>query len=665
MKNHVLLAIIFVLFATALSGQKQYVLQSPDGKLKITVSVDKNILYEVNHSGDVLINPSPISMQLLDGRVLGTEAKVSGSKIIRIDQEIASPIYKKALVKDHYNELSLRFKGNYGLIFRAYDDGMAYRFVTDFKTPFIVKNEQVVYHFPSDNKSYFSYVRGNHETIEPQFFNSFENTCEIIPLSQWNKNKLTFLPALVAITDTKKVCLTEADLLNYPGMYLRNTDGTTSLEGVFAPYPKNVENGGHNNLQGIVKSREDFIAKCEGKTLFPWRAMIVAERDADLTNSDMVYKLATPAQNTDYSWIKPGKVAWDWWNDWNVFGVDFKSGVNNDTYKYYIDFASANHIAYVILDEGWAVNLKADLMQVVPEINLKELVDYAATKNVGIILWAGYYAFDRDMERVCSHYSEMGVKGFKVDFMDRDDQLMVDFHARAARMGAKYKLLIDFHGTYKPTGLQRTYPNVINFEGVNGLEQLKWASPDDDQVTYDLMIPFMRMVAGPLDYTQGAMRNASRDNFRSVNSEAMSQGTRCRQLAEYIVFESPLSMMCDNPSNYLQEKECLDFIASVPTTWDNTVAMDGKIGEYVAIARQKGTDWYVGAITDWSARALELDLSFLGEGVFRAEVFRDGVNAHRVGRDYKKEVVTIPACKKLKISMAPGGGYVMRIFPER
>ncbi len=315
----------------------------------------------------------------------------------------------------------------------------------------------------------------------------------------------------------------------------------------------------------------------------------------------------------------------------------------------------------MILDEGWAVAGPANLFQIVPEIDLKELIRYADSKKIGLILWAGYRAFDLDMERVCKHYAAMGIKGFKIDFMDRDDQYMVDFNRRCAETGAKYKLLIDLHGTFKPTGLQRTYPNAINFEGVHGLEEMKWAQPGTDQVTYDVTMPFIRMVAGPLDYTQGAMNNANKKNFKAVYSEPMSQGTRCRQLAEYIIFDSPLNMLCDAPTNYLKEEECTKFIADIPTVWDETKALCGKVGEYLAMARQKENIWYVGALTNWDARDMELDLSFLGEGEYKAEIFEDGINADRVGKDYKHKVIRIPANKKLNIHMAPGGGFIMRI----
>lgn len=410
-------------------------------------------------------------------------------------------------------------------------------------------------------------------------------------------------------------------------------------------------------LQGLVKSRETFIAKAEGKTAFPWRGILISNEDKELLNSDFVWKLAKPHdEKIDFSWIKPGKVAWDWWNDWNISGVDFKAGINNETYKYYIDFAASRNIEYVILDEGWAVNKKADLFQVIPEIDLPMLSKYAAEKGVGLILWAGYWAFNKDIEKICSHYSKMGIKGFKVDFMDRDDQQMVSFLTEAARIGAKYKLLMDFHGAYKPSGLHRTYPNVINFEGVNGLEQMKW-SEEIDQVEYDVIIPFIRMLAGPMDYTQGAMRNAIKKSYRAIYSEGMSQGTRCRQLAEYIVFESPLNMLCDSPSNYIREPECTEFIASCPVTWDETIALEGEIGEYIAIARRKGNRWYVGAMTDWKARDLTINLEFLGEGDWKMDVFQDGVNADRNGADFKHIGINLGGKRNVDIHMAPGGGW--------
>lgn len=658
------LTLLLIFSGLGVFAQKQFTLKSPDGKLTADISIGNIIEYSVSHNGDLMLTKSPISMSLEDGTSFGVGSELDKASTKTVNQTIDAVIYKRKKITDNYNEQTFKFKEGFELIFRAYNDGIAYRFVSGLKKPFKIKSEQAVFNFPGDQKAYIPYVQIVREPLEKQFYNSFENTYEYLNISQWDAKRLAFSPLVVEGINGKKVCIAESDLINYPGMYLYNGNASNTLTGVFAPYPKEIKQGGHNMLQGEVQSFESYIARYEGATAFPWRIIIVSEKDSELTDSDMIYKLATPDKLADISWIKPGKVAWDWWNAWNLYGVDFKSGINNETYKYYIDFASQSGIEYVILDEGWAINLQADLLQVIPEIDLKELVNYASSRNVGLILWAGYYAFNKDIEGICKHYSDMGIKGFKVDFMDRDDQMMVDFHYKAAEIAAKYHMLLDYHGTYKPTGLQRTYPNVINFEGVHGLEQMKWASANTDQVTYDVTMPFIRMIAGPVDYTQGAMRNATKGNFRSVGSEAMSQGTRCRQLAEYVIFESPLNMLCDNPSNYMREKECTEFIASVPTIWDNTIALDGKIGEYVAIARQKDDAWYVGALTNWDQKTLELDLSFLDQGNYKAEVFKDGVNANRVARDYKKETIDIPSDRKLNISMASGGGYVMKIVKK-
>lgn len=644
-------------------AQKQFKVVSPDGKITADISVGDVIEYSVSHNGDLMLAKSPISIMLADGSSYGKNSKFSRSSTRTVNQTIDAPIYKRKTIIDNFNELTLQFKDGFDLLFRAYNDGVSYRFISKSKNPFEVKDEQAVFNFPADQKVFVPYVQHQRNSLEEQFYNSFENTYQHINLSQWDKKRLAFSPLVAEGVNGKKIAIVESDLINYPGMYLYNGDASNSLKGVFAPYPKEIKQGGHNMLQGEVQSRENYIARYEKGVSFPWRALIISENDFQLADNDMVYKLATTAdKNTDYSWVKPGKVAWDWWNDWNLYDVDFKAGINNETYKYYIDFASNYGIEYVILDEGWAVNLKADLYQVIPEINLKELISYANKKNVGLILWAGYYAFNKDIEGICKHYSEMGIKGFKVDFMDRDDQPMVDFHYRAAGIAAKYKMMLDYHGSYKPTGLQRTFSNVINFEGVHGLEQMKWADESVDQVTYDVTFPFIRMLAGPVDYTQGAMRNATKWNYRPVNSEAMSQGTRCRQLAEYIIFESPLNMLCDSPSNYMNEAECAEFIATVPTVWDNTIALNGEIGKYITIARQKDDIWYVGSLTDWNERTLTLDLSFLAEGNFKAEVFKDGINANNAARDYKKETIIIPDNRQLSISMAQGGGFVMKIY---
>lgn len=653
------------LFAATPSFAKDgnYQVSSPDGHITASVTVGENISYTVSRDGQTLIAPSTISMNLSDDIVFGQNDKVRKTVRASFDETFPTVAYKKAEVRDNYNQILLNFK-EFSLIFRAYDDGVAYRFVSnlDKKKTYEVISEQAEFNFGEDRQAFIPYVNSGAKTVEGQFFNSFENTYTVQNLSQWRKDRLAFLPLVVAADEGVKILITEADLTNYPGMHVIGTEGSNSLKGTFAPYPKVIEQGGHNKLQGMVKDRENFIAKASGDEVFPWRVIMVSTSDSQLAVNDMVWKLS-PKQDvgTDYGWVKPGKVAWDWWNDWNLYGVDFKAGINNETYKYYIDFASTHGIAYVILDEGWAVNLQADLFQVIPEIDIQELVDYGKERGVGIILWAGYWAFNRDMEKVCKHYSEMGVKGFKVDFMDRDDQLMVNFHARAAETAARYDLMLDFHGTYKPTGLSRRWPNVVNYEGVHGLEQMKWRPKECDQVTYDVTVPFIRMAAGPMDYTQGAMRNASKSNYRPVYNEPMSQGTRCRQLAEYVVFDSPLNMLCDSPSNYIAEAECTEFIAACPETWDESLGVNGEIGKYITIARRSGDAWYVGALTGWDERDLTIDLSFLGEGEWTLDIFEDGPNAQKAARDYVHTTATVPADRKITAHLAPGGGWVAKI----
>ena len=659
---------LFIAVMTVFVAQaKNYEVASPSGDLRAVVSVTNSGTTLSVFAGETeVLAPSPISITIKENnesrtKVLwGMNSKQPKVRRSFVDEMIPAPVYKRFQVKDRYNQMVLS-SGKQGLVVRAYDDGIAYRLTYKSNIPYTVYNEQADFTFPADYPMYASYVkRGDDGDFESQYINSFENTYEHESITKFKSSRLLFLPVLVELPHGMKVCITEADLDNYPGMYLVGGGDTPVLASHFAPVPKTTVQGGHNMLQKFVTSREEYIAR-DANAQLPWRVIAVAGNDAELAASDIVFRLGKPLRIADTSWIKPGKVALDWWNAWNLYGVDFRAGINNETYKYYIDFAAENGIEYVILDEGWAVNKKADLMQIVPEIDLPELVTYADGKNVGLILWAGYWAFHRDMEYVVKHYADMGIKGFKVDFMDRDDQEMVRFINEASELCARYNMLVDFHGMYKPTGAQRTWPNVINYEGVNGLEQLKWSPKGYDQVIYDVQIPFIRQFAGPMDYTQGAMRNAIKKNYNPVNSEPMSQGTRCRQLATYVIFDSPLNMLCDNPSNYKREPECTAFIARIPTVWDETLGLDGKVGEYITMARRSGDEWYVGGLTNWDKRDIIVDLSFLGEGFYEIELFKDGINADRAACDYKRVVMPVPENRQLKVTLFPGGGFAGRI----
>ena len=579
--------LLYILLLPVVSwGQKVLYVQSPDRKIELQVMIGQELEIAIIRNGTTVLQPSAIGMDVRFIGILGENPKLKSVSRRSVTEKLLSPIYIKDEVDNIYNELTASFRGNYSVVFRCYNQGVAYRFVTDFKErEIVINNEKAVFHFPSGTKGYAAYSNyGDDNDLSSQYLNSFENTYDNQLLSQLNSKRLIFYPFLVELPDKfEKVCITESDLRDYPGMFLQSSPDSFSMKGVWAPLPEKTVQGGHNQLQQIVVKRCDYIAHTNGKRTFPWRIFTIAELDRELLDNDLVYLLATPSVLKDISWIKPGKVAWDWWNDWNISKVDFRAGINNETYKYYIDFAAKNQIKYVILDEGWAVNQQADMLQVIPEIDLTELVSYAKSKNVDIILWAGYWAFHRDMEKVVKHYAEMGVKGFKVDFLDRDDQDMIRFMWEAAELCSRYHMILNYHGACKPFGIQRTYPNVMNFEGVHGLEQMKWRPIECDQVTYDLQFPFIRMMAGPVDYTQGAMQNAVRGSFYPVYSNPMSQGTRCRQMAEYVVFNSPLNMLCDSPTRYMKEQECTDFISSVPTVWDETRSLDCKLSHYIHI----------------------------------------------------------------------------------
>lgn len=655
MKLKALLSFCFVLvLATAAFAQhsKLYQVKSPDGKIVITIATDDALTWAVNHEETPVILPSEIGMTLANGEILGKKPAVKKAAYVTVNETITTPVYKKDKVSNHYNQLAITFKGDYGLIFRAYNDGAAYRFFTQKKGEITILNEDANFNFRDDDKAFLPFV--NDYRNKDKFNTSFESHYDNISLSAIKKDTLAFLPVLVDLNGGKKAVILEADLQDYPGMYV-TSGGNQKLKGVFAPYPTEESVKGINY---VVNRRADYIAKTPGTRNFPWRVVAVSTEDKQLADNDMMQRLAEPSRVSNYSWIKPGKVAWDWWNDWNVSHVDFKAGINVPTYKYYIDFAAANKLEYIIIDEGWSDDHDLNKMK----LDVQQIVDYGKQKNVGVILWSTWYAITRDIDGLFGKFGQMGVKGFKIDFIDRDDQKAVSSLYDIAKKAAEHHLLVDYHGMYKPSGMQRTYPNVINCEGVKGLENMKWGT--DNQPGYDVSIPFIRMMAGPMDYTPGAMRNATKSAYRPVNSNPMSQGTRCHQLAMYTVFEAPLQMLSDNPTTYMREQESTDFIAAIPTTFDATVALDGKVGEFVALARRKGTTWYAGAMTNWNSRDMTLDLSFLGSGNYKAIIFEDGINADRDATDYQRKTITVTAKDKLTVNMASGGGWAARFEKE-
>ena len=628
-------------------------LTSPDGKLELQVVTDTHVSFCLLRQGTTLIAPSPISMTLQDGRQLGHGGKVTSAKITNVKECINTPFYRKSAIDNEYNQLEIKFKEGYSIQFRLYNQGAAYRFCTSFKDPISVMQEEAVFNLEKDFTCYIPYSNGDTKGFQ----NSFENVYTVAPLSQFEKGALAFTPLLVCMDNGLKMCLTESDLESYPGMFLRALPNGLGFEGAFAPIPSEIQDHPYRHQQ-IAKAYSNILANTQGQRTFPWRIMTVAEKDTDLMVNDMVFALGAPNRIGNTDWIKPGKIAWDWWNNWGVTGVDFPVGINTETYKYFIDFAAANGIEYVVLDEGWSSPSGGDIMKSIPEIDLPQLTAYAKSKKVDLILWCVAYVLDKKLDEACRTYSEMGIKGFKVDFMDRDDQQVVDLNYRIAQTAAKYHLMIDFHGMYKPAGMNRTYPNVINFEGIFGLEQSKWSK--EDMIQHDVTFPFIRMLSGPVDYTQGGMRNVPKNDFFPIYNNPLTAGTRAHQVATYIVFDNPFVMLCDNPTIYMKEQETTDYIVGIPTVWEDTKILEGELGQYIVSARYANGHWYIGGITNWTPRTLTLDLSFLeANRTYNARIFQDGVNAARHATDYKIVSKQITSEDKLVIHLAPGGGFAI------
>jgi alpha-glucosidase len=639
--------LLVLLTGTLSAGNTNYTVSSPDNRILVNINAGGKITYSVSCSGTEIIAPSPISLTV-NGKVLGTNAKIKKNKVVTID-EMVTPVVKTkcASIRNNYNELTLTFSEQFGLIFRVFNEGVAYRFTTALKEDITVNSEEVTFNFPGDFKIWFP--------EEESFQSHNERLYKYLSVKDIAEPRFCSTPTLVEASQKLRIAISESQLEDYAGLWLKGT-GSNSLKGIFPGYALEVKQ--RNDRDVVVTKHADFIAKTVGTREFPWRIMAIAYNDGELITNQLVYLLSKPSQFEDTSWIKPGKVAWDWWNFCNITGVDFRAGVNTETYKYYIDFAAANGLEYVIFDEGWYK--LGNLMEISPGMDMDELTAYAKKKNVGIILWVVWKTLDDKLEEALDQFQKWDIKGIKVDFMQRDDQWMVNYYHRVAKEAAKRKLLVDFHGAYKPCGLNREYPNMITSEGVKGLENSKWST--DITPEHDVTLPFIRMWAGPMDFTPGAMINATKSDFRAVFNKPMSQGTRCHQMAMYVVFESPVQMFADNPVHYMQEAGCFDFLKKVPTVWDETKVLEAKTGQYILVARRNGDIWYLGGMTNWESRDFTVDCSFLATGKsWTAEIFQDGVNADRNATDYKKVTKPLISTDRIKIKLAPGGGWCARI----
>ena len=661
MKNNkkLYLAILSLLLlignASFAAKEKKYVLSSPDGTLKVEISAGNELAYQVMHGNDTILSHSNIGLVLENGTIVGKTPRITGERRRKIKDNMESPFYRFKEFVATGNELDLKLKGGFGIIFRAYNEGVAYRFYTTQSSDIIIKEEQAEFNFKEDYTAYLPYTTNDKKPMAM----AYQNVYDIIPLSK-AQPKLAFLPVTVDCGSVK-LTLLESDLEAYPGMFVQSQQGKYGLKGVFAPYPAKTDFYPWRK-QEYVTETTDFISRSRGSRSYPWRVLAITEKDTDMPVNNLVYALASPNRIGDTSWIKTGKVAWDWWNDWNLKGVPFKAGINMDTYKYYIDFASRNGLEFIVLDEGWYDPKSGDMLTVIPELDLPELIAYGKSKGVEIVLWTVFNVLDSQLEAACKKYADMGIKGFKVDFLDRDDQTAVEMVYRIAEMTARYKLTLDLHGIYKPTGINRTYPHIINFESVFGMEEVKWTDIKNNMPLYDVTFPYIRMMAGPVDYTPGAMRNATKADWRAMYYTPASMGTRCHQLAAYIVHDSPFTMLCDAPTNYLNEQECVDFIASLPVEVDSTFIASGELGKYIVTVRKKDVNWYIGGMTNWDERDVQLDFSFLPEGVsYTAVLFKDGVNANKQAEDYRKETIRIDKDSRLTLHLASGGGFAMKL----
>lgn len=648
------LAISFILIFTSLVCMaKEVSVASPDGRIKVTIDGD---CYSVYHDGQTILSNASAALILGDGSKVKLSDKIKKTTAkTEVREHIIAPFYRQESFDYIYNYLRIDFKSGYQIEWKVSDDGVAYRFgnLNDGQTT--ISDEKAQFNFDGDCKAWLPYST-NPKKPEAMAFQNFYTEQK---LSDGSDGNLAFLPATVQAGDVK-VTILESDLKSYPGMFVKADKGKNSLSASFARYPKTFDNY-RGRVQRYVTSTEDYIAKHDGARSYPWRILAITTDDTQMPVNNLVYALAERSRISDTSWIHPGYSAWEWWNDWQLTGVDFEAGINMDTYRYYIDFASRNGLEYVILDEGWYVPQSGDMMTPIKDLDIPALIKYASERNVKLILWCVFNVLDDRLEEICRHYSAMGIAGFKVDFLDRDDQEGIEMTYRIAEMAAKYHLVLDLHGISKPTGINRTYPNVLNYESIFGQEEVKWSTPDVDMPKYNVTAPFIRMMAGYTDYTPGGMRNAAKADFQPVYSKPMTMGTRAHQIALYTVYDSPLTMLCDVPTMYEKEPETLAYLSSMPRTYDKELVLSGELGEYIVVARESQGNWYLGGLTSWTARDVEVDFSFLGEGTWTVELYRDGVNADRHAEDYKIERFIVKSTDKKTIHLASGGGFSMKI----
>ncbi len=640
-KQIVMLLAVFLFICSGNLCGKEISVQSPDGVLKVNIELKDKIYYSVYSGNDLLLENCFLSMDLAN-ETLGENPKLRSVKRGTIDETVKREIpLKNAMVRNHCNTLRMALATNYAVEFRVFNNGFAYRFITHKKGEVEVMGEDLTINFPADYQAHLS---------QPNSFKtSYEYPYTHVSTKKYQPaDRMSYLPVLLETDKQYKILISEANLQDYPCMFLKST-GKNGMQSLFPKCPLEFGEDGDRSVK--ILKEADYIAKTTGKRSFPWRFFVISKEDKEIVANEMVYNLSSPCVLEDYSWIKPGQVSWEWWHDARLYGVDFRSGYNMDSYKYYIDFASTFGVPYIIMDEGWAKSTR-DPFTPNPTIDLQELIKYGKERNVRIVLWLTWLTVENNFS-LFKTFADWGIAGVKIDFMDRSDQWMVNYYERVAKEAAKNKLFVDFHGAFKPAGLERRYPNILSYEGVLGMEQGGNCKPSNS-----IYLPFIRNAVGPMDFTPGSMLSAQPEDNRSTRANAMGSGTRAYQMALFVVFESGLQMLADNPVYYYRERPCTEFISSVPVVWDETKVLDAKVGEYVVMARRSGDRWFIGAITNDKGRTLEIDLSFLPDAKNRQLVyFEDGINADRQAMDYKKREKEVNKSTKLTLKLVRNGGW--------
>ncbi|MEX2604068.1 MAG: glycoside hydrolase family 97 protein [Gracilimonas sp.] len=640
--------VLFLGFFFSVAQAQTHQISSPNNEITLNINAGDQLFYSVDLKGTVIIERAEIGYSI-DSAKLDLGRNQIEDERENYHTETIHPVNptKNSVIESSYNELALIYK-KYTIRFRVFDNGVAHRLETELGDKIVINDEWFDLEFPADFETWYP--------VEDDFFSSNEKNYTHASINSIPTHTLASLPVLFGKTGGSKVILMESGLQDYAGMWAIKTK--EGISATFPSYPdKTMDNT--DRFREVV-THKNYIAETSGNRNFPWRILGISEKDTDLLTNDLVYQLANETV-IDTDWIKTGKVAWDWWNALNLKGVAFESGVNTQTYKYYIDFASEHGIEYVILDEGWYV--LGDLLDISENVDVHEIIRYGEEKNVGIILWVVWRTLNEQFEEAMDAFADWGAKGIKVDFMNRDDQWMVNYYEKVAKAAAERRLLVNFHGAYKPSGLRRTYPNVITREGVLGLEYNKWSQTVTP--THNVTIPFIRMVPGPVDFTPGGLTNTQPGNHRVSHFRPMVMGTRAAEVAKFILYESPLQMMADTPTNYEDEEETARFMASIPTTWDKTIPLAGQVGEFLVVARKKGNNWYIGAMSNENSREVTISLDFLDNKEYSGELIKDGINAGKHAEDYVRESRTFTKDDSITINMATSGGYSLKLILKK